>query len=252
MDLELRGRIALVTGASVGIGRGIAGALAAEGVGLAVTARRAQLLEDLAGEIAARPMPRPLVLPGDLTAPGMPERLRDNVLAAFGRLDILVNNAGGSRPVPVDAPNEAWDEAFAIDFTAVRRLTHAFLPTMRQQRWGRIINITGSMEPRNLNAANAAKAAVHAWAKALSREVGPAGITVNCVPPGRILSEQIVERVHPTEEDRRQFAEANIPLGYFGEPSDVAALVVFLASPRARYISGEIVHVDGGLRRHAF
>ncbi len=93
---------------------------------------------------------------------------------------------------------------------------------------------------------------MHAWSKGLSTVVGLFGITVNSIVPGRIHSEQIDQRLHPTTEDRAQFASANIPLGYFGEPEDVAALVTFLCSPRARYITGEIIHVDGGLRHHAF
>jgi 3-oxoacyl-[acyl-carrier protein] reductase len=140
----------------------------------------------------------------------------------------------------------------SINFTSIRRLTHAFLPTMEAQNWGRIVNITGSSEPRGLNAANSAKAAVHAWAKGLSREVGRYGITVNSIGPGRIMSEQIIQRLHPTEESRQQFAEANIPLGYFGEPSDIADLATFLASPLGRYITGQVVYVDGGMSRFAF
>ncbi|HEY8368935.1 MAG TPA: SDR family oxidoreductase [Thermodesulfobacteriota bacterium] len=252
MDLELRDRVAVVTGASAGIGRAVAEVLAAEGVQLAVVARRAERLERLADEIAASGAPRPLVVPVDLGTPDAHTLVRDRVLGAFGRADILVNSAGGSRPLPVDATEEQWTEAFAVNFVALRRLTHALLPSMRQRRWGRIINITGSSEPRGMNAANAAKAAVHAWAKGLSREVGPYGITVNSIPPGRIMSEQIVERLHPTPEDREAFAKANIPLGYFGEPHDVAYLVAFLASPRGRYITGEVIHVDGGMRRFAF
>lgn len=135
-----------------------------------------------------------------------------------------------------------------IGLTAVRRMTHAFLPRMQQQRWGRIINITGSMEPRVFNAANAAKAGVHAWAKGLSRVIGRGGVTINSLQPGRIHSEQIDQRVHPTPEDQEQFARVNIPLGYFGDPQDVAHLAVFLCSEQARYITGQRIYVDGGLQ----
>ncbi|HEY8486035.1 MAG TPA: SDR family NAD(P)-dependent oxidoreductase, partial [Limnochordales bacterium] len=148
MDLELAGRVALVTGASAGIGRSVARVLAAEGVQLALTARRQALLEELASQLASQGLPRPLVVAADLTAPGEPERLAREVLGRFGRVDILVNSAGGSRPLPVDAPEAAWEEAMLLNFTALRRLTGAVLPAMQGQRWGRIINITGSSEPK--------------------------------------------------------------------------------------------------------
>src|SRR5919109_1218215 len=178
MDLELSGRVAVITGCSVGIGREVAKVLAGEGVQTVVIARRGALLQSLQDEIMA---------------------------------------AGGSRPTAVDAPDEVWEEAWTLNFTAVRRLTQACLPAMRAREWGRIITITGSSEPSGINAANPAKAAVHVWAKGLSRVVGRDGITVNCLAPGRIHSEQIDQRLHPTEESRLAFA-AEIPLGYFGEP----------------------------------
>jgi 3-oxoacyl-[acyl-carrier protein] reductase len=252
MDLGLAGRPCLVTGASVGIGAGVARVMAAEGVRLAITARRGELLETLAEEIAAGGVERPLVVVADLTSADAPAVIRDAVLGAFDRLDILINNAGGSRPMAADAPDEQWDEAFDLNFTAARRLAQAFLPTMRAQGWGRIINMSGTSEPAATNAAIAAKSALHAWAKGLSCDVAADGITVNAIAPGRIMSEQITERLHPSEENRRSFAAANIPLGYFGEPEDMAYLTAFLASPLARYITGEIIHVDGGMRRFAY
>jgi 3-oxoacyl-[acyl-carrier protein] reductase len=248
MDFELGGRVAVVTGGSVGIGREIARVLAAEGAQTAVVARRQHLLETLQEEIRTIGGSRPHAVAMDLADRTSPPRLRDEVLATFGHVDILVNNAGGSRPLSPEAADEAWDESFAINFTAVRKLTQAFLPVMQGRRWGRIITITGSSEPSSLNAAGAAKAGVHAWSKGLSRVVGSFGITVNCVAPGRIHSEQIDQRLHPTPESQAEFSR-QIPLGYFGEPRDVAYLVAFLCSPKARYITGERIHVDGGLHR---
>lgn len=247
MDLELDGKIAVVTGASTGIGREIAKVLAAEGAQTIVVARRTELLETLQREIVKSGGKRPLVISADLYDRAVPDRIRDQVLQQFGRADILVNNAGGSRKLPLDAPDDTWDESFAINFTAVRKMTHALLPAMQQQKWGRILNITGSMEPRMFNAANAAKAGVHAWAKGLSRVIGKDGVTINSLQPGRIHSEQIDTRLHPTREDQEHFAKANIPLGYFGDPEDMAYLAAFLCSPKARYITGQRVYVDGGL-----
>jgi 3-oxoacyl-[acyl-carrier protein] reductase len=251
MDLHLVGKTALVTGASMGIGRAIAKGLAAEGVQVVAVARRTPLLEELAGEIERGQGLRPLLITHDIMAPNAPMRLRDAALAGLGRgVDILVNCAGGSRPLPVDAPEESWEEAITLNFTRQRQITHALLPQMIERRWGRIINITGKSEPDRLNAAFSAKAAVHAWAKGLSREVGRYGITVNSIPPGRIMSEQI-RRNYP-EEHRKSHAAAEIPAGAYGEPEDLAVLAVFLASPLAHYISGAVIPVDGGLRRYAF
>ncbi len=250
MNLELKSKTAVVTGASIGIGRAIAKGLALEGVRVVAVARRAELLAELEQEVrdggGAPIMPHVQ----DLVEQGAAENLAATAIAALGSVDILVNNAGGSRPLPIDAPDQAWEEAIALNFTSYRKVAHALLPQMIERRWGRIINITGKSEPEGLNAAFAAKAAVHAWAKGLSREIGKYGITVNCIPPGRIMSEQI-RRNYP-EDYRKQFAEEEIPVGYWGEPEDLAALAVFLASPRARYITGTVIPVDGGLRRYQF
>lgn len=225
--------------------------LAGEGVRLALVARRLHLLETLREEIVTMGAPQPLVLPVDLTVPGAPEHIFKRVEALFEGLDILVNNAGGSRPAPLGAAEEEWETAMTLAFTTVRRLTQLFLPVMLQRRWGRIINVLGSNEPTHLNADQVAKAAQQAWAKGLSREVGRYGVTVNAVIPGRIISEQI-ERMYPTAEVRADFAVDNIPVGYFGEPEDVGYMVAFLASSKARYVTGSLVYVDGGYHRFTF
>jgi 3-oxoacyl-[acyl-carrier protein] reductase len=251
MDLQLNDKTCLVTGTSRGIGRGIAKVMAAEGCRVAIVARRAHLLDELAAEIVAAGGARPVVIAEDLTRTGAMEQVSERVRQAFGGLDILVNNAGGSRPVKWNATEDEWHEGMRLNFELVRRLTNQFIPSMRTRRFGRIINITGANEPPGVNIASVAKAALHNWAKGLSRELARDGITINCLPPGRINSEQILERLHPTPENRRAFIDANIPVGYFGEPEDMAYLVAFLASPLARYITGEVIHVDGGMHRFA-
>jgi len=250
MDLQLKSRTAVVSGASIGIGRAVAKGLAREGVRVVAVARRQDLLEQLAQDVRAENGGEVIPVVQDIMEKDAAKTLAAKALAELGHVDILVNNAGGSRPLPVDAPDSAWDEAIELNFTRYRQVTHALLPQMIKQGWGRIVNVTGKSEPEGLNAAFAAKAAVHAWAKGLSREIGEHGITVNCIPPGRIMSEQI-RRNYP-EDYRKRFAEEEIPVGFWGEPEDLAALVVFLASPVARYITGAVIPVDGGLRRYQF
>jgi 3-oxoacyl-[acyl-carrier protein] reductase len=250
MDLELKSKTAIVTGASIGIGRAIAKGLALEGVRVVAVARRKDLLEKLVQEVKAAGGADVIAVEQDIMQQDAAKKLVAAAVAAVGHVDILVNNAGGSRPLPVDAPDSAWDEAIALNFTSYRKIAHALLPQMIEHKWGRIINITGKSEPEGLNAAFAAKAAVHAWAKGLSREIGEHGITVNCIPPGRIMSEQIRRNYPP--DYRERFAEEEIPVGYWGEPEDLAALAIFLASPVARYITGTVIPVDGGLRRYQF
>jgi 3-oxoacyl-[acyl-carrier protein] reductase len=246
MDLGLSGKTALVTGASAGIGRGIAKALAAEGARLAVTARRRDRLEELAREAGAKMA----IIEADFMQEGAPQRIAGEALKALGSVDILVNNAGGSRPFGLDSSEADWEEAMTLNFTRQRQLAHALLGQMMERNWGRIVNITGKSEPEGLNGAFAAKAAMHAWAKGLSREVGKHGITVNCIPPGRIHSEQILRNYTP--EYRQWQAEHEIPMGRYGEPEDIAHLVCFLCSPLASYITGAVIPVDGGLRRYQF
>jgi 3-oxoacyl-[acyl-carrier protein] reductase len=250
MDLELAGKTALVTGASSGIGRGIARALGAEGVALAVVARRKALLDEVGEEIVRLGGPRPLTIVCDILGDDAAARIAAAALEGLGRVEILVNCAGGSRPLPLDAPEAAWEEAITLNFTRQRQLTHALLSQMIERGWGRIINITGKSEPEGLNAAFAAKAAMHSWAKGLSREVGRFGITVNSIPPGRIISEQILRNYTP--EYRAWQSQHEIPVGEYGRPEDIANLVCFLASPKARYITGAVIPVDGGLRRYSF
>jgi 3-oxoacyl-[acyl-carrier protein] reductase len=246
MELGIQGRTALVTGASMGIGRGIATALAREGVRLAVVARRRNLLEELEKELHTKLV----IIEQDFLQPGAAERIAEKALAGLGSVEILVNNAGGSRRFTLEASEEQWEEALTLNFTRQRQLAHRLLPQMMAKKWGRIVNITGKSEPEGLNGAFAAKAAMHSWAKGLSREVGRHGITVNCVPPGRILSEQILRNYPP--EFRKRESEEDIPVGEYGQPADIANLVCFLASPLARYITGAVIPVDGGLRRYQF
>ena len=250
MDLQLQGRGALVTGASSGIGRAIARQLAREGARVAFSGRRRPELESLAAEIVAEGGAQPVVIVHDAMAEDYVDTLAARAAAELGAVQILVNNAGGSRAFGKDATEQQWAEALTLNFTRHRQLTHKLLPGMIANAWGRVINITGKMEPEGLNGAFCAKAATTAWSKGLSREVGRFGITVNCIPPGRIMSDQI--RRNYTPEYREWQSQHEIPMGRYGEPEELADLAVFLASPRAGYITGAVYPVDGGLRRYQF
>jgi len=250
MDLQLKGKTALITGASMGIGRAIAIGLGAEGVQLAVTARRRNLLEEVAAEVVAKGGPKPVIIEQDFMAADGPAKIADAALKGLGKVEILVNNAGGSRPFGMRATEEQWEEAITLNFTRQRQITGRLIDQMIANKWGRIVNITGKSEPSGVNGAFCAKAAMHSWAKGLSREVGPHGITVNSIPPGQIISEQILKNYPP--ERRKHMSETEIPVGRFGEAEELANLVVFLASPRASYITGTVIPVDGGQRRWQF
>ena len=251
MDLQLAGRTALVTGASVGIGRGIAQALAAEGVRLALSARRIDKLQEVAEAVVAAGGVRPVLIAQDMLAEDAAPRIARAATEALGAVDILVNNAGGSRSFrELHVGEEQWQEAITLNFHRPRQLGDALIDQMIERRWGRVINITGKSEPEHINGAFCAKAGLHSWAKGLSRMVGRFGITVNCIPPGRIHSEQIYRNYTP--EYRQWQCEHEIPMGRYGEPEDLANLVCFLASPKASYITGAVIPVDGGLRRYQF
>ncbi|MDP1537916.1 MAG: SDR family oxidoreductase [Burkholderiales bacterium] len=251
MDLQLQNKTALITGASQGIGRAIACGLAAEGVKVCIAARRRAQLEALAQQITAAGGPPPAIVEIDIMQDGAPQQLADTAHAALGHIDILINSAGGSRPaIPIDAPEEEWARVMTLNFVRVRQLTHAVLPGMIEHQWGRVINLSGKSEPDSLLAATPAKAAIHGWSKGLSRTVGKHGITVNCLAPGRIMSEQIRRKYSP--EFRAHEEKHDIPVGRYGEPEEIAAMAVFLASPRGSYVTGTVIPVDGGMRRYAF
>jgi len=251
MELDFEGRTALVTGASQGIGRTTARMLAMAGVNVVAVARRIALVEEMAAEVQGSGRGKIIPLAADFYEKDAPERVASEALRVLGHVDILMNAAGQSRPVSFDASKEQWEEGMVLNFYRVRELTHAVVPGMRKQKWGRVVTFTGTSEPRMLNAAFTAKAAVHVWSKGLSREVAADGVTVNCLKPGRIHSEQIKKR-YPTPESELEYSRAEIPIGRFGEPEEIAAVAIFLASPLASYVTGTVIPVDGGSSRFAF
>ena len=244
MDLGLRGRTAIVCGASTGIGLAIAEALAEEGANVAMFARRRDVLQREAERIGA------LAVRGDLTNPPDLERLVERTLEAFGGIDILVNNGGGPpRTSALEIDDDLLEGAVELLLYSAVRLTNLCLPHLRASGHGRIVNITSSTvrEPAdNLALSNAVRPGLIGWAKTLAREIGPDGVTVNSIAPGRIDTERLAEVYPegPTEADL-----APIPLRRLGEAREVADVACFLASDRAGYMTGTVVAVDGGLTR---
>jgi 3-oxoacyl-[acyl-carrier protein] reductase len=240
---DLTGQTALITGASGGIGGAIARALYDQGAQVALAGTRAAALADLAGKLGARAHP----LTADLADPEAADRLIRDAEAALGHVDILVNNAGITRDaLALRMKDEDWQAVLDVNLTAAFRLARAALRGMVRRRHGRIICITSVVgitgNPGQANYA-AAKAAMIGMAKAIAAEVATRGITVNCIAPGMIAT-AMTERL--TDDQRARMA-ALIPMGRFGAAPDVAAAAVYLASAEAAYVTGQTLHVNGGM-----
>jgi 3-oxoacyl-[acyl-carrier protein] reductase len=244
VNLGLEGRAAIVCGASTGIGLAVAESLAEEGANVAMFARTGEVLEREADRIGGLPVV------GDVRSAGDLERLVAETVGAFGGIDVLVNNSGGPPRGPALALDaEAIRNAVELLLASVVRLTGLCLPHLRRSGRGRVVNITSSSvkEPiDNLALSNAVRPGVIGWAKTLAREVGPDGITVNSIAPGRIATERLRE-VYPDGPSEADLAR--IPLRRIGEPREIGAVVCFLASEQAGYVTGAVVPVDGGLTR---
>jgi 3-oxoacyl-[acyl-carrier protein] reductase len=244
MDLGLKGRTAVVCGASSGLGLATAEALAAEGANVTMFARRREVLEREADRLGA------LAVRGDVTNPRDLSTVVERTVEAFGGLDILVWNSSGPPPGPATAiTRETLEEAVELLLVPLVRLVELCLPHLVQSPAGRILVFTSSAvkEPTgHLALSNTVRPGVTGWAKTLARELGPQGVTVNCVAPGRIDTARLAHLYPdgPTEADLQEIA-----LGRWGTPQEFGDVACFLASDRARYVTGTTVTVDGGLAR---
>ena len=253
MDLGLKQRRAVVTGASRGIGRAIAAALAAEGADVVAVARNVEKLKDLALGVGI----------GTITAHGADLSQSDAIQSLAPTLetaDILVFNTGGPPfGLAADITDSSWSTQFEAMFLSAIRLTRLALPGMRTRRFGRILLVvsSGVIQPiPNLAISNALRAALVGWAKTLATEVAADGVTVNCLAPGRIATDRVAEfdqtrarREGITVEQAQKLSVATIPAGRYGEADEFAALAAFLASPRSSYMTGGIIRIDGGMIR---
>ena len=258
MDLGIRRRVALVCGASSGLGKAVATSLAREGARIAACARTAEKLEKAADEIRRATGGEVLAIPADVSVPAQVKELVAKTVKHFGQLDILLCNAGGPPfGAFVDQPEDAWQKALELNLLSTVHLCREAVPHMKQRGWGRIINITSfaAKQPHDgLILSNTSRAGVLGFAKSLANELASSGILVNTVCPGAFETERHIaltqkraaqEGISVEEANKKRAKE--IPVGRFGRPEEFGDLVAFLASERAGYITGTAIQIDGGV-----
>ncbi len=261
MDLSLKGKVAVVTGASRGIGKAIAYGFAAEGTDFAICSRTEPVIKDIARDLSNRYQTAVHWDARDLLTPGSVEQFIEGTMKRFGNVDILVNNVGASLGKPFeDLTEDEWQHLLDLNLKVAVRCCREILPIMKQQGKGRIVNISalsGRVPRLGQIGSNVAKAALINFTESLAREVAPYGVRVNAVCPAAVMTERWEARINKMAKERKEdftttslkVAKSGIPVGRFGSPEDVASAVIFLASERADFITGDCLMVDGGIGR---
>jgi len=244
---DLTGRVALVTGGSKGLGQAMARGLAEAGADVVISSRHEQELRPALDAILAGTGRRGHYVVADMTRRDDVKRLADEAVRKLGKVDILVNNAGSNAPQPIDAvTDDAWDRLLELNLTSVMALTRALVPGMKERRWGRVIHISSILafvSKEGRNSYSATKAALVGMARASALELGPFGVTVNCIAPGPFLTDLPLSILTPEERDVWSRVTA---VGRWGNPEELVGPVLLLASDAGSYITGQTLVVDGG------
>lgn len=263
VDYEINDRVAIVVGASSGMGLASAKELAQQGVNLVLVSRSEEKLIQAKKEILALADVEIEVLSGNVTDKSLPSKVVELAMAKWNKVDILINNAGGP-PMGsfLEHDDKVWDEALDQNLKSVIRFTRAVTPVMIESKWGRVINITSTLakEPTAAMVLSAtARAGVSAFSKSISSELAEYGLTINTLCPGGVLTERLhgllttaAENQNKSYEDILKESQSTIPVGRFADPKEFADMLVFIASERARYITGTTIMVDGGLTKGIF
>jgi NAD(P)-dependent dehydrogenase (short-subunit alcohol dehydrogenase family) len=244
---DLTGRVALVTGGSKGLGLAMARGLAQAGADVVISSRHETELKSALDTVLAGTDRRGHYVVADMTSRADVARLADEAVRRMGKVDILINNAGTNTPEPIDAITDAaWDNLIELNLTSVMAMTRALVPGMKQRRWGRVIHVSSMMafiSKEGRNAYSATKAAVIGMARASALELGPLGITVNCLCPGPFLTE--LPRSLLSQEEQDEWGRITAA-GRWGNPDELVGPILFLASDAGSYITGQALIVDGG------
>lgn len=244
---DLTGRVALITGGSKGLGRAMARGLAEAGADVVISSRNGEELRAALEVILEGTGRRGAYVVADMANRADVSRLAREALAAFGRIDILINNAGTNAPQPIDQiTDNVWDRVMEVNLHSVMALTRALVPGMTERRWGRVIHVSsilGAVSKEKRNVYSATKAALIGLARASAIDLGPFGVTVNCLAPGPFLTDLPLGLL--SEEEKRAFADHTC-LGRWGEPSELVGPCLLLASDAGSYVTGQVLFADGG------